>query len=277
MKARIEQVPDEESPLRHGRTHSGRRYQAMLGLVPESSIEQSIFSFLLMANRVNEVMEASAFDEALEPLAAVTLYCAMIATDPATGMPDDWASEPPVMIQYALKAKKNYDPDTPTFGQAMRSPYSKEFKAAMMTEIKSLVKHGTWVGLLCSSLPEGANVIPSTWAFRIKRLPDSTIYKWKARFCMRGDKQVDGVDVFETYAPVVSWSVVRSMLAFALQKDLKTRQVDFSNAFVQAELPEPEQVFIEMPYGFWDPDGGDVMLKLKRSLYGMRQSPYHWF
>ena len=276
-RSRIEQVPDEDSPLRHGRTRSGRRYQALLGVKPTNSVEQGVFCYLSLADRVNEVLASSEFDEELEPLAAVAVYRAMLATDPATGMPDDWANEPPIVIEHAYKARKNYDPDTPNFGQAMRSQYAEEFKAAMQSEIESLIKHGTWQGVLRSSLPEGANVIPSTWAFKIKRLPDSSIYKWKARACVRGDKQIDGVDVFETYAPVVSWSAVRSLLAFALQKDLKTRQVDFSSAFVQSKLPESEQVYIEMPRGCKDPEGRDIVLKLKRSLYGMRQSPYHWF
>jgi hypothetical protein len=45
------------------------------------------------------------------------------------------------------------------------------------------------------------NVIRSTWAFKIKRYPDGLIKKFKARFCARGDMQVEGIDFFETYAP----------------------------------------------------------------------------
>ncbi len=47
------------------------------------------------------------------------------------------------------------------------------------------------------------HVIPSTWAFKCKRYPDELIKKFKARFCACGDKQLEGTDYFETYAPVV--------------------------------------------------------------------------
>jgi hypothetical protein len=66
--------------------------------------------------------------------------------------------------------------------------------------------------MLRSKLPPGANIIPSTWAFKIKRTPEGEIKKFKARFCVRGDKQIEGVDYFDTYAPVVSWSTIRMLL-----------------------------------------------------------------
>ncbi len=47
------------------------------------------------------------------------------------------------------------------------------------------------------------NVIQSTWAFKCKHFPDGLIEKFKACFCAQGNMQLEGVDFFETYAPVV--------------------------------------------------------------------------
>lgn len=117
---------------------------------------------------------------------------------------------------------------------------------------------------------------PSAWAFKIKRSPDGSISKHKARFCVRGDKQIEGVDVFETFAPAVAWPTARCLLAFTLKNHLATRQVDFSNAFVQSELPPGEQAFVEVPRDFRDPNGHDIVLKLNKSLHGMRSALFHW-
>ena len=137
---------------------------------------------------------------------------------------------------------------------------------------------GTWTAVLRSSLPKNANILPSTWAYKIKRLPDGEILKFKARFCVRGDRQVENQDVFETFAPVCQWSTVRTLLTFALQEKLYTQQVDFSNAFCQATLPPEEQVFIEIPKDFgWAGPDENVVLKLNKSLYGLRQAALHWF
>ena len=48
--------------------------------------------------------------------------------------------------------------------------------------------------------PTDKNVLDSTWAFKIKRYPDALIKKFKARFCARGDQQIEGVNFFETCA-----------------------------------------------------------------------------
>ena len=67
-------------------------------------------------------------------------------------------------------------------------------------------------------------VFPSTWTFKIKRYPDGLIKKFKARFCVRGDQQVHGVDFFETYAPVVQWTTIRLMLILEVLLNLKSKQ-----------------------------------------------------
>jgi hypothetical protein len=56
---------------------------------------------------------------------------------------------------------------------------------------------------------EAENVIDSIWAFKLKRFPEM-VKKFKARFCARGgDQQLEGIDFFKTYAPVVQWTTVR--------------------------------------------------------------------
>ena len=131
------------------------------------------------------------------------------------------------------------------------------------------------------------HVLPSTWVFRIKRFADGTLRKLKARFCVRGDRQLEGVDFFDTFAPVASWTTVRLMLVLSIVLGLATRQADYTAAFIHAPIdrdpnwdnmtPEEQEksaVFVEMPRGFTKP--GHV-LRLKKSLYGLRQSPRNFF
>jgi hypothetical protein len=103
--------------------------------------------------------------------------------------------------------------------------------------------------------------------------------KNKARFCVRGDKQIAGVDYFESYAPVASWSTVRMVMNLAIQRGWATRQVDFSNAFVQATLKE--EVYVELPEMFRDENNhgnkDGICLKLNKSLYGLVQAPLSWY
>ena len=124
-------------------------------------------------------------------------------------------------------------------------------------------------------IPQGAKVLPSTWVFKIKRYPDGRLRKFKARFCVRGDLQEQGVDYFESYAPVIPWSSVILMLVLAAHLDLCTRQIYFSNAFSQATLQE--EVYIKFPATFQDSNSSGNVLKLNKSLYGLVQAPLAWY
>ena len=65
------------------------------------------------------------------------------------------------------------------------------------------------------------------------------------------------------------------MLTLTAVLNLQTKQVDYNNAFAQA--PITEDVYIELPRDFENSTEGNFVLKLKTSLYGMKQSPLVWF
>ena len=184
------------------------------------------------------------------------------------------------VLSFAASVKKKYkkgtDPDLPTFEQAMSSNEAPHWMAAMKKEIDTLTRIGTWtVVRRAMAKNRQKRVLKSTWAFRKKRLPDGSLSKYKARFCVRGDMQVEGEDYFESYAPVVQWSTVRLMLILSMVYGMETRQVDYVNAFAQADLDE--EVYIELPRGYAQEDSEDCVLKLNKSLYGMVQAPVAFF
>ena len=89
--------------------------------------------------------------------------------------------------------------------------------------------------------------------------------KLKARFVARGDQQVQDVDFFEAYSPVVQ-------LVLSMMLGLKTVQVDYTLAFVQAKA-EPN-IYIKMPKLF---EVQGMVLLLKRNLYGLSQAPRNFY
>ena len=95
--------------------------------------------------------------------------------------------------------------------------------------------------------PRGVNVLQSTWAFKNKRYPDGALKKYKTRFCVRGDQQIEGVNFFDTYASVVAWITVGILLVLSLVLNLHTQQVDYTNTFYQAPLDQTG--YVELPQG----------------------------
>ena len=171
---------------------------------------------------------------------------------------------------FVYTAKQQTNPDIFDYDQAMNSEHKDEFIKAAQAEIEALVSFDCWEEVPLSVAT--TKVLPGTWAFRIKRAPDGTLKKFKARYCIRGDLQ-EGV--FETYAPVVQLSTVRLFLAWALLLGWTTCCVDFSNAFIQAKLDD--EIFVHVPRGFVSSKTGRTCLKLKRSLYGLSVAPRLWF
>ena len=87
--------------------------------------------------------------------------------------------------------------------------------------------------------------------------------------------QKEGVDYSETYAPVVQWSTIQLVLSMILSKGWITKQVDYTNAFAQAEINE--EVYIDHPKGFGGADSIHKVLRLLKSLYGLNQAPKTFF
>ena len=175
---------------------------------------------------------------------------------------------------YAAKHKLN-DPDMPSYSDAVTGKFATEYIEAMKKEIQQLIKQKTWTPLYRREVPSADDgsrrpVLRGTWAFKLKRYPDGSPMKFKARYCVRGDLQREGIDYFETYAPVVQWSTIRLVLTIILANEWITKQVDYTNAFAQAALKE--EIYIESPRGFQRGDGKNV-LKLNNSLYGLKQAP----
>jgi hypothetical protein len=89
-----------------------------------------------------------------------------------------------------------------------------------------------------------------------------------------------GQDYWETYAPVVTWASVRLLLIVAKIHGLSSKSIDFVLAFPQADLDVP--VYMELPAGVNPVDVTDencwcYVLKLNKSLYGLKQAGYNWF
>jgi hypothetical protein len=152
--------------------------------------------------------------------------------------------------------------DNPTWWQTMNGPYAKEFWKAAVIEIETLECIKAWTVVSCTE--DITNVLPSTWAFKIKRYPDGTVKKFKRRLWACGNKQIHGVDFFETYSPVIQWTTIRLMLVLECILGFCSKQGDITCAFLHASLRKDEAVYINMPQGFkqYDMNGKPKILKL---------------
>lgn len=162
-------------------------------------------------------------------------------------------------------------PNVYNYEEAMRHPRRPEFLAAMDAEIRQLEAHGTWEEDLKTNAT--SRIIPTLWVITDKTNPDGHRVKTKARLTVRGDLQENKG---ETYSPVAAWTTVRAFLLLSAVAGWHTGTMDFSNAFVQSELPKDTPVWIHVPRGYTSEKGPQWCLKLNKSLYGLAASPRLW-
>ncbi|GKA17188.1 zinc finger, CCHC-type containing protein [Tanacetum coccineum] len=120
-----------------------------------------------------------------------------------------------------------------------------ERKEAIDDEIGSIMENNTWV---LSDLPPGCKPLSCKWIFQKKMKVDGTIDKFKARLVIQGFRQKEGIDYFNTYAPVARITTIRLLLALAAIHNLVIHQMDVKTAFLNSNLDK--EVYMKQPEGF---------------------------
>ncbi|KAF3631417.1 hypothetical protein FXO37_27969 [Capsicum annuum] len=77
---------------------------------------------------------------------------------------------------------------------------------------------------------------------------DGTIDKYKARLVVKGFKQKEGLDYFDTYSPVTRITSIRMLISLAAVYGLEIHQMNVKTAFLNGELEE--EIYMEQPEGF---------------------------
>eukprot|EP00873_Tetraselmis_striata_P023102 jgi/Tetstr1/443366/TSEL_031381.t1 len=156
--------------------------------------------------------------------------------------PDNPNDDAAAMMAAAFAAVTQGVDEPITLKQALSGPFKEQWAQAVESEFNSLEKQGTWV--VCE-LPEERTAIPSKW-------------------------------VFKTFAPTVKFTTIRVLFAIAVQYGWNIHQVDVDTAFLYA--PVEEEIYMRPPPGYeqYDARGRPMVLRLLKSMYGLKQSPRNW-
>jgi hypothetical protein len=149
---------------------------------------------------------------------------------------------------------------------------AKEWYDSSDREMKGLLANDTWELV---PLPVGRKAIGCKWVYRLKLLADKS-FKYKARLTALGCSQQAGQDYDpdNLYAPVARQNTLRVFLSIAASKGWEIDHGDIDQAFLIPKLHD--EIYMRQPEGYVIPGKENFVLRLKKSLYGLKQSPSVW-
>jgi Reverse transcriptase (RNA-dependent DNA polymerase) len=146
------------------------------------------------------------------------------------------------------------------------------WRNAMEDEIKMIEKNETWKLV---EKPNEKDVVGLKWIYKTKTNLDGSMQKCKARLVAKGYSQQPGIDYQETFALVARHEIIRMLISLAAHKGWKMFQLDVKSAFLNGVLKE--EVYVVQPQGFEVEGEEEKVYKLKKVLYGLKQTPRVWY
>ncbi|CAG9136577.1 unnamed protein product [Plutella xylostella] len=183
----------------------------------------------------------------------------------------DDVAESPLRANFVRLA--DHDPDEPqTATEALNGPEADGWRKAMKDEYDSFIKNKCWT--LTERDPEHKPV-KCKWVYKKKYGLNGELLKFKARLVAKGYSQQYGIDYQETFSPVVRYSTIRMLLALSAEYNMSIDHLDVKTAFLNGELEET--VYMEQPEGFEVPGSGNMVYKLNKAVYGLKQASKSWY
>ena len=158
-----------------------------------------------------------------------------------------------------------------TIEEATNCHEKTKWTEVMDKEMKSQKDNEVWE---LTVLPPGKKAIGSKWVYKVKTGSEGRIERHKARLVAQGYNQKYGSDYDETFCPVVRLESLRTLVALSTQRGLELHHVDVATAFLNGTLQE--EVYMKQPKGYEKKGEEHLVCKLRKSIYGLKQSPRCW-
>lgn len=155
--------------------------------------------------------------------------------------------------------------------EALNGPEKEQWEMAMKEEFQCFKDSDAWE---LSDAPEDSRVVQCKWVLRKKYDSDNKV-RYRARLVAKGFTQVEGVDFTDTFSPVVRHTTLRLLFALSVKLGLDTTHLDVTTAFLNGTLEET--IYMKIPEGFSEQTRAGQVLRLKKAIYGLKQSSRAWY
>jgi len=127
--------------------------------------------------------------------------------------------------------------------------------------------------ILVKNMPQDADIL-NTLCVWITKWKQAVYDKTKARIVVRGDQMKKGAE--NTFAPTVRFVTMLILFCLAGMFGWRVDKIDYSQAFLNAKLPQP--IYARFPPGLreYDAAGNEIGIVFFRAAYGITTAPRLW-
>ena len=175
-------------------------------------------------------------------------------------------------IRAHILASISLEDDPISVSQVKQSSNSEKWIEVTKEEMKSMKDNGVWDLV---ELPEGIKSIGCKWIFKTKRDSKGNIARYKARLVAKGFTQKEDIDYKEIFSPVSSNDSFRIIMTLVAHYDLELHQMDVKTVFLNGNIDET--IYMVQPENFESNDSKQLVCRLKRSIYGLKQASRQWY
>ncbi len=142
---------------------------------------------------------------------------------------------------------------------------------AMDEEMATLDVNATWELVV---LPKDKKTIKCKWVYKVKHNAYGSMNVYKARLVAKGYAQTYGIHYEETCSPIAKMTTVRIIIVVVAAKGWSLHQMNVKNVILHGDLQE--EVYMEQPPGYVDQTHPNLVCRLKKALYDLKQAPRVW-
>ena len=166
--------------------------------------------------------------------------------------------------------------DDPSWAEAMASSERKYWIAGGRDELKSLADLKVFVLIPRSEVPHRQRPLKGKLVCKHKQDDNGNITRYKVHYIAKGFAQKFGIDYDKTTTPTARLESLRLILHITASLNWDIQQFNIKTAFLHSILPEDETMYLEQPPRFEEEGKQDWVMKLMKSIYGMKQASHVW-
>ena len=124
-------------------------------------------------------------------------------------------------------------------------------------------------------LPKGYKPIGCKWVFKTQRDNKGNVEIYKVRLVAKGYTHQEGIDFTDTFTQVSTKDSFRLIMEVIAHFELELHQMDVKIAFLNGDISE--EVYMLQLEGFKANGKENMVCRLKRSIYGLKQASRQWY